>query len=382
MKFQSLSLIVVMTVASPCLADAPVTFERIVQTGDLIPGSAVTFTSLSRASVSQGNFAWRGAGNGVAGIYAIIDGQPRVVAQSGMPIPGSGGVWTLSSFTNQLGKIDGTDVVFRAGNGIYASFASEPLIRIADTTMVDPGTGNPFAPFQQPYISNGVITFSSGTLFSSATVSEFSLGNVSNVWNSSTQLPPPMVGNFSGTGNGVSSESTIAVQAFDSGLQQGILTNRGGSLSIIASAYANMPGQSFPFTQFLDPTVAGDSISFIAWGPAGSGPGRTDSYKALFEDVNGTLTTVVDTNTLSPATGTRFIDIARAPAVYGDSLLFGAGVHGATVDSLYIRLNNQLHRVIDTTQTLDGKTVVGLNINSHAMQSETSGVGQFTLAER
>lgn len=294
-----------------------------------------------------------------------------------MSIPGSGGVWTLGSFTNQLGKIDGADVVFRAGNGIYASFDSGPLIRIADTTMIDPGTGNSFAPFQQPYISNGVITFSSGTLFSSATVSEYALGSISNVWNSSTQLPPPIIG----TGNAVSSDGTIAVQAFDSGLQQGILTNRGGSLRMVASAYEDMPGQSFPFMQFLDPTVAGDSISFIAWGPAGSGPGGMGFYKALFEDVNGTLTTVVDTNTLSPATGTRFIDLARGPAVYGDSLLFGAGVYGETVDSLYIRLNNKLHRVIDATQTLDGKTVVGLNINAHAMQSETSGVFHVTFAD-
>ncbi|TVQ74927.1 MAG: hypothetical protein EA380_11915, partial [Phycisphaeraceae bacterium] len=37
-----------------------VTFDLLVQTGDLVPGTNIAYTGLSRADASNGNFAWRG----------------------------------------------------------------------------------------------------------------------------------------------------------------------------------------------------------------------------------------------------------------------------------------------------------------------------------
>lgn len=342
----------------PCMADFTTAFTRIVRTGDPIPGSATTYTNLSRASGSNGNFAWFGSGTGVAGIYKRVGGVDSVVAQSGMSVPSGAGTWSTGSFSNSLGKIDGNDVAFRAGGGIYASFGGAAPIRIADNSMVNPATGVNFDNLQQPYISNGSIAVTNGVLGASAGTVRYNAGVLSGVWSTSTPLPAPMSGNMSIVSQAVHSDGDIAMQAYDAANKQAIITNRSGSLEVVASGYETMPGQSFNFLQFLDPDIKNDDVSFIAWGPAGSGPGGSGFFKGIYRDDGGPLSVIADTSMIAPEVGVTFKDFARGPSIFGDTVLFSASTTTTGgLEGIYVRYNGELHRVIDKSQMLDGKTV-------------------------
>lgn len=366
----------------PAMGAVNLSFTRLVQTGDPIPGTGATYLDLSRATGSQGNFAWYGAGAGVAGIYSRIGGVDGVVAQSGMAIPGGGGTWSTGSFTSALGKIDGTDVAFRAGGGIYASFGGAAPIRIADNSMVNPATGQNFTNLQQPYISGGQIAFTNGVNGPAAGAAVYSGGTLQPVWSTSTALPAPMTGNIALMAQAVMSGGDVAMQVFDGSFKQGILTNRSGSLEVVASGYENVPGQAFTFGQFLDPAIRDDEIAFIAWGPNGSGPGGSGFFKGVYRDTPGGLEVIADTATIAPDVGTTFTDFARGPAIFGDTVLFSASTDSdGGLDGIYVYFNGQLERIIDNTMSLDGKTPVSFDLSSESLYSANEATFLATFSD-
>ena len=358
--------------AAPCTGSIQVTFDLLVQTGDLVPGTNIPYTGLTRADASNGNFAWRGDAPGATGIYARVNGTDTIVAQTGMANP-AGGFFTDGSFSLALGKIDANDFAFRAAGGIYASFGGSPLQLIANTSTINPNTGSNYTSFQQPYISNGEIAFTNGVSSPQASTTVFSGGTLNATFNSTSPLPSPMNGSAFLLGNSVINNGTVGIQVFDSSSVQGILTNRAGTPNMVATGYQNMPGQTFNFGQFLDPTIDNDNIAFIAWGPGGTGPGGVGSYRAIYLDDGNTFSTIIDTGSPAPQGGI-FTDFARGPSLFGDTLLFTAGVNGSSaLSGVYAYFGGETILIADTSMTFDGKTPASFDLSQQALYATDRG---------
>lgn len=358
--------------AVPCAGSVQVTFDLLVKTGDLVPGTNIAYTGLSRADASNGNFAWRGDAPGAGGIYARVNGADTIVAQTGMANP-AGGFFSDGSFSLALGKIDGADFAFRAAGGIYARFGGGPLQLIANTGTINPNTGSNYTAFQQPYISNGEISFSDNFIAPQANTTVYSGGVLNPSFNTTSPLPAPMNGSAFLIGQSVINNGTLGLQVFDSSSIQGILTNRGGTPNMVATGYQNMPGKAFNFGQFLDPTIDNDNIAFIAWGPSGTGPGGVGSYRAIYLDDGNTLTTIIDTGSPAPQGGI-FTDIGRGPSLFGDTLLFSAGVDGSSaLSGIYAHFAGETILIADTSMTFDGKTPSFFDLSQQSLYDHDRG---------
>ncbi|TVQ61458.1 MAG: hypothetical protein EA378_08785 [Phycisphaerales bacterium] len=358
-------------------AAVEINFTRLARSGDQVPGGTETFVNFSAPSASNGNYAWSGEAVGASGIYARINGVDQAIARSGDANP-AGGTFTDSNFGLALGKIDGEDVAFRAAGGIYARFAGNPLQLIANTSTLNPNTGSNYTNFQQPYISSGGIGFMNAASGPQLSMTVFAGGTLNPVISANDTLPAPMSGNLRLAGQGVYKDGIVGIQVFDSGSpsRQGILTNRGGSFNMIASGYQNIPGQSFNFGQFLDPTIQGDHIAFIAWGPNGTGPNGVGSYKGIFLDDNtNPLTTLVDTNTFL-SDGRRITDLTRGPGLFGDTMLFIAGVDGGNaLANVFAYYEGEIVSIADTSTPIDGRMPASFNIAADgALYAEDRGV--------
>lgn len=346
-------------------AAVEVNFTRIVQTGDQVPGGTASIVGLSSPTASSGNIAWSAEAVGASGIYARIGGADQAIARAGDANP-AGGVFTDASFGLSLGKIDGEDVAFRAAGGIYARFAGNPVQLIANTSTLNPNTGSNYTNFQQPYISGGAIGFMNAASGPQLSMTLFQNGTLNPVISANDALPAPMNGNLRLAGQGVYRDGIVGIQVFDSASpsRQGILTNRGGSFNMIASGYQNIPGKAFNFGQFLDPSIYEDRIAFVAWGPNGTGPGGVGSYKGIFLDDNvNPLTTVVDTGTVIPGVGT-ITDITRGPAIFGDTLLFIAGINGGNLlGNVFAYYQGDIVLIASAGTMLDGKMPQTFNLS-------------------
>ena len=256
--------------ASAVLAQPLVTLEKIVDTDSTVPGGSDTYDDLGRVSASGGNFAWVVDLGPTSGIYARINGIDQIVAKIGTPIPAGTGSFVNGSFQWSLAKIHGDDVAFRAlgpGNqqGIYATLDGNALIRIVDRSMTIPELGGYFDMIMQPYISNGEIGFSHHISGPSAGVFLWSQGALSLILDTTTPMPPPMVGMITYLAQAVYSDGAFALQAFDEELDQAIITNLGGDLVCAAHAHMDIPGSTGTFIQFLDPTLKGQRITFTSY---------------------------------------------------------------------------------------------------------------------
>lgn len=97
----------------------------LATTNTPIPGGTGSFTNFVKASVSGENVAFNAFGqSGQQGIYAIIDGQLKLLADTSTPIPGGAGTFTaFPAFSGPA--ISGGIVAFEGfgppgQNGIYA----------------------------------------------------------------------------------------------------------------------------------------------------------------------------------------------------------------------------------------------------------------------
>lgn len=361
------ALVVALLAAIPARGDIPVTFTRIVQTGDAIPGTTETYVDLKRLAASGDNFAWVGEGATVEGVFGRFGGVDRVIARDGTPIPSGSGNFIDGSFFFSLAKLDGNDVAFRATGaggqqGIYASFDGGPLFRVADRATTIPDTALLYNNLHQPYISNEEISFSNDLFGERAVTSFWTGGSLSLVWRADvTPLPAPMNGPLTFVSQAVQHNGAIAMQAFDTDLKQAIVTNRNGALELVAHAYQTVPDSTQNFLQFLDPAIKDDKIAFIGWGDA-----MTDRIRGVYETFDGGLHKVADTNTIAPGGAAPFIDFARGPSHDGDTLVFVGGATGG-LDGLYARYQGQLERIIDNTQMLDGKQTLSFDIDHFAL---------------
>lgn len=336
------------------------TFTRIVDSTTAIPGGTGFFTSYLPPSLDAGVVAFSGGGSGgQQGIYTAVSMSPPVmIANTTTMIPSATGTF-FPGFGNPVisaGSVSfqGTDGV--ALDGIYTN-SPGMLTRVADTTMMAPGGGG--ATFgivdTRVTLSAGVTTFASSyTGTTSSGVFANPGGTLTVIANSATSVPGS-TGLFDGFGPPSISTGTVAFRGTQtSPSTQGIYTNPGGTLGVVANTTTAIPSGTGSFEGFGEPSISGTSVAFI--GSAGGGVPQSGVYT----NAGGPLTRVADlTTTIPGGTGmfTSFGDAAgNGIAISGGGVAF-LGLNSSMHRGIYANIDGTLLEVIGPGDMLDGKVV-------------------------
>ena len=298
------------------------------------------------------------------GIYADIDGTIILVADEFTEVPGGGG-GTFREFNNPVSIGDG-EVAFEAlgGSGVNGIYTNEGgmLNLVANlNTEVPGGGGATFTGFGDPvHIGDGdvaFIGFGGPGVFGIYT----NVGGMLNlVADLNTVVPGGGGGTFTSIQTPVSiGNGEVAFRAFGGSGQEGIYTNVGGVLTLVANQSTAVPdGGGGTFTDFRDPVSPADGkVAFFGEG----GTGET----GIYSDAGGMLELVADENTTVPdGGGGNFVSFGGPVSLGGGAVAF-IGRGNAGLRGIYSNATGSLARVADTT------TVV-----------PSGGGGTFTLFEQ
>lgn len=288
--------------------------STIVDTDTQIPGapSGVDFVGFSHPSLSDGQVAFTGAtaisGYTFEGVVLHDGSSLSVIAKNGTPVPDMTGEYFIYFFTCSL---QGDDIGFHSGTtagwGVFSTDGG--LHTVADESTLIPGTNMPFDWFYpNPTFSHGSVAFSGA--------------------NSSVE--------------GVYSEAL--------------------GLHTVADTSTSIPGGTGTFTSFADsPVIRNDHVVFFAQG----GSGQFGLYLG-----NGTLSLIADDSTAIPDGSGTFTGFG---SVYEPASLneCGSVAFRATGDSgqigIYTTIGGQLIKLVDIGDTLDGDSITNLEIAREAV---------------
>jgi hypothetical protein len=359
-------------------------FIKVADTMTTIPGTSEVFLGFGVPSLDDaGNIVFLGMGMGPAGIYtAAIGGPLVVVADAATPIPGQATTFS-HGFRSFGASIDEGNIAFYAftgdsesGCGVYLWKKGTLSVVADEKTPVPGGTGIfgqgenalGFGPFSDPPIDGEDVAFRG------AAVQEpprqrgvyTSIGGKLDVVADLNTPIPSGVGTFVFLSAEISIEGgKVAFQGQGQDLQRGIYTNLTGPLTKVVDKSDAIPGGSGTFASVGYPWFDGEKIVF-----AGDGP---DGQQGIYLWENGALSVVADRNTPIPGSAGTFADFAfnwSPPAANGGSVAFRAvGPDGQ--GGIYLERGGSLQKVIDMSDTLDGKAVTGLSMAQESLSGLT-----------
>lgn len=273
------------------------TLENLVNLGTPIPSGTGTFTDLTPTpNTGDGLVVFRGTGSGgQQGVYYASDDGITKIANQGTPIPGGSGNFTAFWLLN---SIDDGNVAFAAAGtneqqGVYASFGGGPLEVVADLNTPQPeGTANfDVLPLQPISIDRDRVVFRGGnepTLLLG--LYEYVAGELRRIVDSTQTVPggPPVM-NYIGVGDARNGHTAVLVADGIPATEIAIVKRVGGVTSLVANLDTPVPGGAGSFITFTEPGCGGRYVAFI---------GASDSLRrAVYTDALGGLTEVVGQGT-------------------------------------------------------------------------------------
>ncbi len=350
------------------------------------PGGNRSFNPFS-ASVNGDNVFFQGFGsNSQSGIYANIGGVLSVVADTNTSIPNGTGNFAFGSFGPSFGgtfDLDGNNIAFvgidsNSQSGVYTNNIGGVLSKIADTnTPIPDGTGN-FGSLFGAEIDGNTVAFSGSDLNFEQEGIYTSVEGVLNVVVDRNTPIPGGTGNF-GSFFGYSLDSNnIAFWGLDSNFEQsGIYTSIDGAINVVADTNTLIPGSSSNFGafSFSTPSIDGDTVAFRGGGY------DPDTFETLANGIyisqGGMLDIVADLNTFLPNSNAKFCQFDPFISLDNNNLVFGgSGCDPVTgsylVGGIYAKFNDNLVKVIDFDDSLDGKEVSeALYTGSNALSGDS-----------
>lgn len=287
---------------------------RVADLNTVIPGGTGTFESFSfyGNGIEGGTIAFRGDGTGVqTGLYAFDggvggSGTLSLIANTNTPIPNGTGNFT--GFTTAY--VDGTDFAFIADGGsdqqgIYLTDGAT-LTRVADRSSVVPGIGGTYSWSSQLGFDSGNISFRANVTGGSA--------------------PGDIIAAYTPT----------------------------GGLATLVTTNTAVPGLATSYMAFPSPAdLSGTTVVFSGIYPGGSGIFTIDV-------AGGPISTLARSGGAAPGGGGSFIGF-DPPCIDGDVVAFRAS-SGNFISGIYLHDGVRLRKVISTTDSLDGKSILALNI--------------------
>jgi hypothetical protein len=353
-------------------AIAQFTFKKVVDTNTAVPNGTGNFTNLYPASISSGNIVFRGLdASSKSGIYSVIGGKLRVVADTNTPIPGTSE--KFQSFTTP--SISGLNIAF---SGAGATTGGLYIVKQGNISLAAPNgltVTNPddtFRNFAGPAISGsnlatiGSVSEASGYSGNRdlAVIDGKAIGTpFRRSFSRFSIAPEPAIGGanvVSVTKPDVNNDSYGGVYLFNP---------KTGSKALIEKGFALPNGQG-KLTFFDSPAISGKRIAFTAF--------SDNQNQGIYTFLNGQLTTIADKNTPLPGGKGNFCTF-RGPAgnpygtaenlyitLSGSIVAFKAGdcqqlppgaLYPVAAYGIYTNLGGQLQKVVAEGDQLDGKTV-------------------------
>jgi hypothetical protein len=347
-----------------------ITFTKIADTDTTVPGSPSNFEFFSIPSIAGENVVFKAAeaSSGEEGIYKSVGGALSVVADTTTPIPGGSGnfdVFYFNPAVDEEGRVAfyGWSYGIVYTEGIYKSVGGS-LSVVADlTTPIPGGSGNFDIDFGRPSIDGGNVVFpgDSGGVSTEGIYTDAG-GSLSVVVDTSTTIPGS-ASTFDGAYEPSISGGNVAFGGVASSVsyEEGIYKSVGGSLSVVADLDTTIPGSSDTFLTFGSaPSISGENVAFV----------NDTVADGVYKDVGGSLSVVANWSTPIPGGSGNFFGFrGRLGPVFGSQS--GASISGENVafaaygldrEGIYIEIAGVLHKVIDTTDILDGKTISTLSM--------------------
>jgi hypothetical protein len=132
-------------------------------------------------------------------------------------------------------------------------------------------------------------------------------------------------------------------------------------LGVVADLNTAIPGGTGNFTDFDYPSLEGASVAFKAYG---------SGQKGVYSDVGGSLGVVADLNTPIPDGTGNFTDFGYIVSLDGGNVAFQAeGASGQK--GIYTNVGRSLNKVIDLSDSLDGKTIWWLYMGPEALSGNS-----------
>ena len=343
------SLLVLQANVAPALT---FTFTKIADTSTPVPGGAGSFSSFSEPALDGGDVAFFSFQNG---IYKSIGGSLAVVADSNTPIPGGSGNFT--GF-NDTPSFDNGSVAFRGDGGgfqtgIYTDFGGS-LSLVADRNTPIPGGSGNFTHLDSPMLDAGTMVLWGAQLPAPSQGQGDGIytragGSLSVIADWTTPVPGGS-GNFNGFDLFPAIEGSMVAFGGVGSVSNGIYTDVSGLLGVAFDNTTAIPGGSGNFTDFAWVALDSGKLAFRGRGSSGQ--------EGIYTDASGSLAVVADLNTPIPGGTGNFTWTGEGPAFDGGSVAF-RGLGSGGQDGIYSNLGGSLERVIDVSQSLDGKTPTG-----------------------
>ncbi len=339
----------------------PAPVQPIAQYMQPAPGSSGNFRLFADTedswspSISGDNVVFKATIDGGSGIYAFIDGQLMVVADSSMIIPGS--EFFNFAFGGSLGAgptICGSTVVFKGSSLGYGSaiwrWRDGVLEKLVDTHTLVPGRSVTFGSFLgSPNIDGENLVFYSRHDDGRGIYAVIS-GELRTIADTDTFLPGaafPILSFGSATSPAISGENVAFFAARPgSPSVQGVYLSVNGEIRVIAETGMPRPGGgnfiSFnsPSTTFW-PGISGENVAFST--PAGG----------IFAYINGTLRLIANTDTPSPGGNTFGSTYSNRVSIDGENIAFG----GSATESgwgIFSYINGEFRVIADKRTPIPG----------------------------
>jgi hypothetical protein len=150
--------------------------------------------------------------------------------------------------------------------------------------------------------------------------------------------------------------------SYSSGVQEGVYTNAGGPLSVVADLTTAIPGGTGLFVGFPSrhhgggigtdgPVLAGGNVFFHGLGSAGQ--------EGIYTNAGGPLAVIADLNTSVPGGSGNFIAFEGLAAADSHVAFLGLSLVSPGL-GIYTNLSGSLEEVISFDDSLDGKAINGL----------------------
>ena len=253
---------------------------KLVDSNTPVPGGTGTFGNFSSGgatpAISGDNVAFNALSDQGSGIYAVINGELRVIADTNTLLPGATQNATSFRFAKGVSPgISGENVAFYAvwgfdGEGLYLYSKGEIRV-IADRGTPKPGGGT-FA-FRLDTNTRAAISGENVAFADIGGVFAYIDGSLRLIANSTT--PGPNGGAFGTRSVSASIDGeNIAFSAWEGDVGWGVFSYVGGEFRRIASVTTPIPGFSTTFFSFgvlegVSPAISGEKVVFMGRGRPG-----------------------------------------------------------------------------------------------------------------
>ena len=296
---------------------------KVVDYNTPIPSGTGNFNALSTPALDKGSVAFSGSGDSQSstytntGIYTNIGGVLNVVVDYKTLVPGgTGNFQHLGEYWIENGRVAFAGSQDRGGplfeQGIYTNLGGSlnvvasgigvlksPVLNNGSVAFLEAPEFRSFFPGQQaiytnvggtlntvvdrtnfaflgrPSLDNGSVAFigSSSYMVTPDRPGVYTKVDASLKAIADTNTPiPGGAGNFNNFGEVSLSNGSVAFVGFGSGQQQGIYTNLGGSLNVVADTNTPIPNRTGNFTSFSSTlSLNKGNIAFVGTGTSSQG---------------------------------------------------------------------------------------------------------------